>query len=192
MSGIADYFEGHAPWAVEKAAYRDMLLEAGLEETWKWSQPCYVHAGGNVAIIAAMKESCGLSFFKGVLLDDPDGLLVAPGENSRSGRWFKATSVEEIVAAKDGLKRLIAQAMQNEAEGRTVDFAKDDLVYPDELIAALDADSAFNTAWYGLTPGRQRGYVLHFAGARKAETREARIEKYRERILNGLGMHDRP
>lgn len=178
-------------WPAELRALRAILSDSPLTETFKWRQPCYTFENGNVAILWNMKESCGLSFFKGVLLDDPEGVLVAPGENSRSARVFKATSVSEIDDRRSVLEGFIRQAMEIEKAGRKVDLPKNDLDYPQELTDRLGADPELKAAFESLTPGRRRGYVLHFSQAKQSATRASRIEKRRERILAGKGMHDR-
>ena len=131
------------------------------------------------------------NFFKGALLDDPAGILDLPGPNSRAARVARFGSVAEVEARRDVLLDTIARAAENERQGLQVDLPKDDLDYPDELIEALDTDPALREAFEALTPGRQRGWVLHFSGAKKSETRTGRIEKAVPAILAGKGMHDR-
>ncbi|ETX14884.1 hypothetical protein OCH239_21275 [Roseivivax halodurans JCM 10272] len=188
---IDRYLAKDRPWRAELLALRALLLSEGLSETLKWRSPCYVAHGGNVAMADGMKDCAVVSFFKGVLLEDPEGLLVSPGPNSRSARFYKATSVAQIEADAEKLRALIRQAVENEGAGRKVDLPADDLSLPEELEAALDADPELAEAWQALTPGRRRGYVVHIGGAKQAATRTARIEKHRPRILAGLGMHDR-
>ncbi|WP_102223818.1 YdeI/OmpD-associated family protein [Acidimangrovimonas sediminis] len=188
---VEAFFAKEAPWKAELAALRRILCDCPLHETFKWRGPCYVAHGGNVATLWRMKDRCGLGFFKGVLLEDPGGLLVPPGDNSRSVRVANFTSVAAIDAATGALRALLDAAIRVEAEGRRVAMPKDDLAYPGELTAALDADPALAEAFAALTPGRQRGWVLHVAGAKQAKTRESRIAAAAPRILAGKGMHDR-
>jgi len=179
-------------WHEERKALRDIVLGCGLVETVKWAKLCYTWDGGNVAIIYGMKDYCGLGFFKGALLKDAEGLLVPPGEHSQAMRLIHATSVSEIAALRGVIETYVREAVEIEKSGRQVEFAeKDRLVYPDELEAAFDADPDLRAAFEALTPGRQRGYVLHFSGAKKPETRESRIRKAAPDILAGKGMHDR-
>lgn len=178
-------------WQDEMAALRRILLASPVTEAFKWRAPVYTAHGGNVAILWNFKAHCALGFFKGVLLEDPQGLLVAPGENSRSARMIPFTSVAEIEAREADLKEYIAQAVANEKAGLKVDFPKDDLEMPEELWARLEADPDLKAAFDALTPGRQRGYILQISGARQSSTREARIDKWTPRILDGKGMHDR-
>nr|WP_246717437.1 YdeI/OmpD-associated family protein [Oricola nitratireducens] len=173
------------------AALRTILLACPLTEDFKWRSPVYTAHGGNVATVWGLKDNAALSFFKGVLLRDPEGILLAPGENSRSVRMVKFTGLAEIAAMEAVLKDYIREAVENEKAGRKVDFPKDDLDYPEELVDRLDGDPDFRTAFEALTPGRQRGWVLHFSGAKQSATRASRIEKAAPRILAGRGMHDR-
>ena len=126
-----------------------------------------------------------------MLLKDPKGILEAPGENSRSSRMVNFTSLAEVQKAAPILRDYIAEAIGIEKQGLTVDLPKDDLDYPEELVAKLDGDDAFRTAFEALTPGRRRGWVLHFSTAKQAATRAGRIEKAAPKILQGKGMQDR-
>ena len=181
------------PWRDEIAELRRIVLECGLTEEVKWGAPCFTADGGNVVIIGVLNDYCCLSFFKGVLLKDPEGILQAPGENSRSGRLIPFTAVDQILAQEATLKAYVDEAAGLERAGATVDFAKDreDLPVPAELQARFDDDPAFKAAFEALTPGRRRGWILHFSGAKQSATRASRIEKAAPRILDGKGMHDR-
>lgn len=178
-------------WAAELAALRQILLDTPLDETFKWRGPCYTFGGVNVIMLWGMKESCGLSFFKGVLLKDPEGMLVAPGENSRAVRMAKFTGLAGIEAAASALKACILEAIGLERAGAKVHLREDDFDLPEELAARLDDDPALKDAWEVLTPGRRRGWVLHFAQPKQPKTRTARIGKAAPRILEGKGTHDR-
>ena len=181
------------PWRDEIAELRRIVLECGLTEEVKWGAPCFTADGGNVVIIGVLNHYCCLSFFKGVLLKDPEGILQAPGENSRSGRLIPFTAVDQILAQEATLKAYVDEAAGLERAGATVDFAKDreDLPVPAELQARFDEDPALRAAFEALTPGRRRGWILHFSGAKQSATRASRIEKAAPRILAGKGMHDR-
>ena len=181
------------PWWDEIAELRRIVLECGLTEEVKWGAPCFTADGGNVVIIGVLNHYCCLSFFKGVLLKDPEGILRAPGENSRSGRLIPFTAVDQILAQETTLKAYVDEAAGLERAGATVDFAKDreDLPVPAELQARFDEDPALRAAFEALTPGRRRGWILHFSGAKQSATRASRIEKAAPRILDGKGMHDR-
>ena len=149
-----------------------------------------IRDSGNIAIIGGMRECAFVSFLKGALLTDPQRVLVPPGDNSRSARMMKFQTVAEIEAQADVIRALVAEAVENEAKGLKIAFEKDDLDYPPELEAALDEDPALAEAFEGLTPGRRRGWVLHFSGAKQSKTVTARIGKAAEKIMQGKGMHD--
>lgn len=185
------FFAGQTDWRAELLALRAILLDSDLTEDFKWSSPVYTLGGGNVAILWGFRDRATIGFLKGVLLSDPDALLTAPGQNSRSSRVANFTDTAGIAQAEPALRDLIAQAIRLEREGRMVDLPKDDLTYPDELIDRLDADPDFRTAFEALTPGRRRGWVLHFGAAKQAATRAGRIDKATPRIFAGKGMHDR-
>ena len=190
-SKLESFFASAKNWPGELQALRSILLDCGLTEEFKWRGPCYTAHGGNIAILWDFKEGATLGFIKGVLLEDPHGLLGAHGQNSRSMRVIKLRSLDDLAAREDTIRGLIAAAMQAEKSGLKVELADDDFDCPDELVAALDEDEALAHAWEALTPGRRRGYVLHFSQAKQPATRSARILKSRDRILQGKGMHDR-
>ncbi len=185
------FYDRAETWADEMRALRAILLGSPLDEGFKWRQPVYMWKGANLALVGAFKADCVLSFFKGVLLTDPKGLLAPPGENSRSARVARFTSVEDIEAAAPGLRALIDEAIRLESEGATVDLPKDDLEAPSELVDALDGDEPLREAFEALTPGRRRSWILHLNGAKQSATRTARIAKARDRILAGKGLNDR-
>lgn len=188
---VETFYAEATRWRQELAALRAILRDSPLSETFKWRSPCYTFEGGNVATVWGLKAACALSFFKGVLLKDPEQILVAPGENSRSVRLAKFTCLPDIVALEDVLKAYVREAIELERAGRKVAFAKDDLPAPPELRDRMAGDPAFKAAFEALTPGRRRGYLLHFSQARQSATRAARIEKCLPRILDGKGLHDR-
>jgi uncharacterized protein YdeI (YjbR/CyaY-like superfamily) len=176
-------------WRGEIQKIRSILLECGLDEALKWGKPCFQFEGKNIAIIQPFKEHCSLMFFKGALLEDNHRLLRSQGENTQSA--LRLEFVSEAQIKKSVLKSYVKQAIEVEKAGRKVDFkAKRQLELPDELTEILQRDRRLATAFDALTPGRQRGYVLYFMGAKKSPTRTARIEKCRPKILAGLGFHD--
>lgn len=177
-------------WQGEIQKIRSILLECGLDEELKWGKPCFQIDGKNIAIIQPFKEHCSLMFFKGALLEDPHGLLRSQGENTQSALRLEFASEAQIKKAV--LKSYVKQAIEVERSGRKVDFkAKRQLELPDELTEVLQRDRRLAKAFDALTPGRQRGYVLHFMGAKKSETRRARIEKCIPKILAGVGFQER-
>lgn len=185
-----DYFAPDRRWSDAARAFRAILLDCGLEETIKWGKPTYVSEDGNICILQNFSDFLALLFFKGALLDDPEGILKSQGENTRSALRVEAVSAAEVRAMDGAIRALVAQAKDVAARGLVLDKAAPE-PFCDELVDALDADPELREAFEGLTPGRQRGYNLHFSGAKKSETRAARIDKHRPRILAGKGMHDR-
>jgi uncharacterized protein YdeI (YjbR/CyaY-like superfamily) len=176
-------------WRGEIQKIRSVLLECGLDEDLKWGKPCFHLDGKNIAIIQPFKAHCALLFFKGALLEDNHGLLRSQGENTQSA--LRLEFVSEAQIKKTVLKSYVKQAIEVENAGRKVDFkAKRQLELPDELSEILQRDDRLAKAFDALTPGRQRGYVLYFMGAKKSETRTARINKLTPKILAGLGFHD--
>lgn len=180
------------PWQAELREVRRILLDTELTEELKWGFPCYTFQGGNVVILSSFKDNCTLSFFKGVLLQDSERILVQPGENSQAGRVIRFTSVDEILALEAVLKAYVAEAIEVEKAGLKVEYQDTSAFeFPDELLKMFADDPAFAAAFEALTPGRQRGYLLHFSSAKQSQTRVRRIEKYMPRIFEGKGLHDR-
>ena len=190
---VAEYIEGMRAWRAELEAMRPLLLGAGLHEEFKWRKPCYTHQGANVVIFQPFKELCALLFFKGALLQDPGGALKEQGANTHSGLRLEFRSVADVTAASGTIAALVQDAIRVERAGLSVPqrASTDDEPYPEELHLVLDADAALRDAWERLTPGRRRGWLLHFNAAKQSRTRVARIERAAPRILEGFGMHDR-
>jgi uncharacterized protein YdeI (YjbR/CyaY-like superfamily) len=179
-------------WPMELKHLRQIVLACGLEEELKWGVPCYTYKSANVAIVSAFKEYCSLSFFKGALLKDTEGLLVKPGENSQAARLFKFTNVKQIQEIEDHIKAYIYEAIEVEKAGLKVDFRqKDDLEYPEELKQMFNSYPALSEAFEALTPGRKRGYIIHFTQPKQSATRTSRIEKCIAKIMEGKGFFDR-
>lgn len=188
---VEAFFAKAGKWHEELRTLRAVLRDSPLTEEFKWRSPCYTFANANVATVWGFKEHCALSFFKGVLLKDSKGILVAPGENSRSVRLVKFTSVPQIDGMAEILKAYIREAIELEKAGRKVEFRKDDLERPKELLDRLEEDPDLKVAFEALTPGRQRGYILHFSRPKQSATRASRIERCASRILAGKGLNDR-
>jgi uncharacterized protein YdeI (YjbR/CyaY-like superfamily) len=178
-------------WPQALALLRRILLDCGLHETSKWGVACYTIQNRNVVILAAFKEYCALSFFKGALLADAEGILDKPGEHTQAGRLIRFTDPRAITEMEAILKAYIFEAIEVEKAGLKVTFQKgSESVFPDELLQTMDDDPAFKAAFEALTPGRQRGYMLYFSGAKQSQTRISRIEKCKPQIFNGKGMQD--
>jgi uncharacterized protein YdeI (YjbR/CyaY-like superfamily) len=184
------YIQRSEKWPEEMIDLRAILLGCGLIEEIKWGKPCYSHGGRNIVILQEMKEFLALMFFKGALLDDPEGVLEEQGPNSRSARRMQFTSVEDVARLADTVKSYVEEAIEVEEAGLEMGPAPE-LFLVEELQVRLDNDPVFKTAFEALTRGRQREYNLYFSDAKQAKTREARVEKYAERILDGKGFRDR-
>ncbi|SLN43823.1 YdeI/OmpD-associated family protein [Roseisalinus antarcticus] len=179
-------------WHEERKRIRAIALDCGLVETVKWAKLCYMAEGANVAIFFGLKACCGLGFFKGALMSDPEGHLHRQGPNSQAVRMLRYASLAEVDAGAEVLRGFIGQAVALEKAGAKVAFPqKNSLDYPPELLAAFEEDPALQEAFEALTPGRRRGYVLHMSGAKQSKTRTARIDRCRARILRGKGLNDR-
>jgi len=188
---VDDFINNATKWQPEIKQLRQLPLDCGLTEEFKWRMPCYCFQGNNVVLIGNFKEYCTLSFFKGILLQDSNSLLSKPGENSQSMRFFKFTNLEEIIEQQSIIKAYIYEAIEIEKAGLKVIFKSNtELELVKELQIALDKNPQLKTAFEALTPGRQRAYNLHFSEAKQSKTRETRIEKYTQRILNGKGIND--
>lgn len=191
MANEVSHYLAHAAQPQLLQQLRELIQIHQLEESLKWRTPCYHIGKTNVFLLGATDEGAVLSFLNGSLLDDPDQLLQSAGPNSRGVRLIRFSSPLELDSCKAKLVDLIESAVQTAKSGKRVDYSSDrDLPYPDELTDLLDADPAFAESWQKLTPGRQRGYLIHFNGAKQAATRVNRIEKYRDRIDQGKGMLD--
>lgn len=190
FESVDGYLAASEQWPKEVAALRDVLLGCGLGETVKWGKPCYTHDGSNIVLVQEFKEFVALLFFKGALLDDPDDFLEDQGPNTRSARRMCFASVDEVTRSAGTIEAYVAQAVEAEESGAEVGPPLG-LELVDELQDRLDQDPALAEAFHALTPGRQRGYNLHIAGAKQSKTRIARIEKHAPRILQGKGLHDR-
>ena len=187
---VDHYLRNAVGWPDEIGALRPILLGCGLGETVKWNKPCYVDEGSNIAIIQEMKAFLALMFFKGALLDDPDGVLQEQGPNSRSARRMTFTSVGDVHRLESSIVGLVRQAVAVERAGLAAPTPP-----PLELVAELrerlDADPHLAAAFDRLTPGRQRQYHLHIAGAKQSTTRRSRVDACIAQILAGKGLRDR-
>jgi uncharacterized protein YdeI (YjbR/CyaY-like superfamily) len=192
-SAVDSYFRTLKPWGSEIKKLREIVLENALEEDLKWGKPCYGLNGRNVVILVPFKPHCAVLFCKGALLKDPQGVLIQPTENTQAARQFRFTSTADITKKESILRRLLHEAIAVEKAGLEVTY-KDisEQAVPQEFQAKLKASPALNKAFAALTPGRRRAYLMHFAAAKQAVTRKARIEKCVPAILKGIGLNDRP
>ena len=186
---VDEFLSRAKTWQGEMKKLRTILVKCGLEEELKWGKPCFMFEGANIAIIQPFKEHCSLMFFKGSLLDDSHGLLRSQGANTQSALRLEFTSEAQVKKAV--VKSYVKQAIEVEKAGLSVDFkAKRELEFPEELTKILKKDRQLAKAFQALTPGRQRGYIMHFTSAKQSQTRTARIEKCIPKILAGMGMND--
>jgi uncharacterized protein YdeI (YjbR/CyaY-like superfamily) len=178
-------------WSPEYAALRRLCLASGLDEGLKWGQACYDLNGRNVVLIHGFKNYCALLFMKGALLKDPKGILVQQTKNVQAARQIRFASLADLDKQKATVKAYIREAIAVEKSGAKVKMkgvAQFDV--PEEFQKRLDDDPQLAAAFHALTPGRQKGYLLHFAGAKQSATRTARVDKHAPRILKGLGLDD--
>lgn len=178
-------------WKEEFAELRSIALECELTEELKWGVPCYTFQNTNIVLIHGFKAYCAMLFIQGALLEDSKNILIQQTENVQSARQVRFTSLGEITGMKAVLKDYIQEAIEVQKAGLKVDFkTTKEFAVPDEFQVKLDTMPALKTAFEALTPGRQRGYLLHFSSAKQSKTREARIEKSMPKILEGKGLDD--
>jgi uncharacterized protein YdeI (YjbR/CyaY-like superfamily) len=186
------YLSKAKKWQQEMTKLRMIILDCQLTEELKWGKPCYIYQKSNIVLIVGFKEYCALIFCKGALLKDASSILIKPGENTQAGRQIRFTNVREIVEMEPILRAYICEAIEAQKAGLEVNFkAITELIYPDELQKKLEENPRLKAAFEALTPGRQRAYNLYFSAPKQSKTRESRIEKCRQRILNGKGLNDR-
>lgn len=170
---------------------RRILLDTGLTEERKWGVPCYTADGKNVILIGSFLDYVVISFLKGGLMSDPHNVLQKSGPNSHIGRIIRFTDIETLINMESVIHEYVREAVEVERKGLTLEREAVPESVPDELRAAFEADPTFEAAFYALTPGRQRSYLIHIGQAKGSETRIRRIEKHIDRIFAGLGMHDK-
>lgn len=185
------YFNKADKWQEEIELLRTIALDCGLNEELKWGCPCYTFHKSNIVLIHTFKEYCAFLFFKGALLNNADGILIQQTENVQAARQARFTNVQQITELDATLKAYIYEAIEVEKAGLQVELKKTtEFKMAEEFQTKLDESPALKSAFEALTPGRQRGYLLHFSQAKQSKTREARIEKSIERIFDGKGLED--
>lgn len=179
-------------WQAEYGLLREIALACPLDEDLKWGKPCYAYNKGNVVLIHGFKEYCALLFMKGALLQDAEGILVQQTENVQSARQIRFTSAYQIAAMAPTIKAYILEAIEVEKAGLKVEMKKHaEYAVPEELQEKMDENPMLKAAFEGLTPGRQRAYLMHFSQPKQSKTRAARVEKWTPMILDGRGLNDR-
>lgn len=192
MEKVDRYIDKIKSWKEETILLREICLECGLDEDFKWMHPCYTFQGKNIVLIHGFKEYCALLFHKGALLNDTENILVQQTENVQSARQMRFTDKTQINDLKGVVKAYIFEAIEVEKAGLEVKMKKtSEYEMPEELEQEFDNDLDFKTAFYNLTPGRQRGYLLYFSDAKQSKTRSSRIEKAKPKIFDGKGHNER-
>ncbi|WP_289037687.1 DUF1801 domain-containing protein [uncultured Zobellia sp.] len=188
---VDEFLNGLGRWQEELKRLHELILDCGLAEDFKWNHPCYTYKGKNIVLIHGFKNYCALLFNKGALLQDTAQILIQQTEHTRSARQIRFTNVVEIENQKTIIKQYILEAVEVEKLGLKLKVKKvTDFETPDELIEKFKENPEFEKAFKKLTPGRQKGYLLHFSKAKQATTRIARIEKNTDRIFEGYGLND--
>ena len=188
---VDKYLSKTKKWQKEFQKLRMIVLDCQLTEELKWGKPCYTFQKSNIVIIQGFKEYCALLFCKGALLKDANGILIQQTENVQAARQIRFTNVREIVEMEPILKAYIHEAFEVEKAGLEVNYKKtSDFIIPEEFKNKLDEIPALKTAFAALTPGRQRGYILYFSAPKQSKTRESRVKKCMQQILNGKGLDD--
>lgn len=192
MNPKVDFFFNKAStWQKEYNILRTIVLDCGLAEVLKWGVPCYTFQKSNIVLIHGFKEYCALLFHKGALLQDSNGVLIQQTENVQAARQIRFTNVREIVAMEATLKAYIFEAIEVEKAGLKLEFKKtSEFNMPEEFQMKLNENPVLKAAFESLTPGRQRGYLLHFSQPRQSKTRQSRVEKSVQHILDGKGLND--
>jgi uncharacterized protein YdeI (YjbR/CyaY-like superfamily) len=185
------FFDKYARWQKEYEKLRKIALDCGLDEKLKWGCPCYTFQEANIVLIHGFKDYCAYLFFKGALLNDPEGILIQQTKNVQSARQIRFTNVKDITKMERIIKAYIFEAIEVEKAGLKVKFKKtSDFKIPEEFQSKLDKLPALKKAFTALTPGRQRAYIFYFSQAKQSKTREERVKKYMKQILAGKGLDD--
>jgi uncharacterized protein YdeI (YjbR/CyaY-like superfamily) len=186
------YFTKAKQWKEESERLRAIILDCGLDEELKWGKPCYAFEGSNIVLLHGFKEYCAILFMKGALLKNSKKILVQQTENVQAARQIRFKNLQEIVALEPAIKAYVKEAIEVEKAGVEMPLKKtSEFKMAEEFRKKLEENAALKKAFEALTPGRQRGYLLYFSGAKQSATREARVEKCTPQILKGKGLDDR-
>ncbi|MEC0282858.1 YdeI/OmpD-associated family protein [Terribacillus saccharophilus] len=189
---VDEFLSKAKQWKDEFISLRNIILDCELTEDFKWKHPCYTLEGKNIVLIHGFKDYCALLFHKGALLKDTNQILIQQTENVQAARQLRFKSVKEIDEMKTTIKAYIQEAIEIEKAGLKVDLKEHtEYIIPEELHNKFEETPALKTAFEALTPGRQRAYIFYFSQAKQSKTRETRIEKYKQQILDGKGLNDR-
>jgi uncharacterized protein YdeI (YjbR/CyaY-like superfamily) len=186
------YFNEAKNWREELEVLRVIVLDSQLTEELKWGVPTYTLDNSNIVLIHVFKAYCALLLFKGALLKDPNGILIQQTKNVQSARQIRFTDAREIRGLRPVIKAYLAEAIEVEKSGLVVVLKPTtEFGVPEELQDQFDEIPEFKTAFEALTPGRQRGYLLHFSQPKQSKTRVSRIENSMQKIFDGKGLDDR-
>lgn len=190
---VEHFFEKAGKWQKEFNLLREIVGENKLlEEEYKWMHPCYTFKGKNIVLIHGFKHYCALLFYKGALMQNAEGFLIQQTKNVQAARQLRFTDIGQIIELRPVITKYIKEALEIEKSGKKVEMKKAaDYPVPDEFQRVLAEDEALNNAFYALTPGRQKGYLFYFNQPKQSKTRETRIEKYYQQILDGKGIDDK-
>ncbi|MBC2104570.1 YdeI/OmpD-associated family protein [Listeria booriae] len=189
---VEEYVNKAKKWQAEYKQLRAYALDCDLSEDIKWKHPCFMYEDNNIVLAHGFKEYCALLFMKGALMKDPNDILVQQTANVQSARQIRFKNLEEIIEMEDIIKAYIKEAIEVEKSGAQVAFKKEEeFPVPEELDQKFAEMPALKEAFEKLTPGRQRAYLLYFAAPKQSKTRVSRIDKYTDRILDGIGLNDR-
>jgi len=188
---VDEYIRNSKKWRDEFTKLREIILEAPLSEDFKWKVPCYTYEGSNVVMIHGFKEYCAILFVKGSLLKDPENVIIQQTVNVQAARQVRFTNINEVESLAPILREYVLEAIEIEKSGAAVDYKKNtDFDIPAELQSKFEEMPLLKTAFSELTPGRQRGYILHFSQPKQSKTRVARIENSMQKIMEGKGLND--
>ncbi|PTK92546.1 YdeI/OmpD-associated family protein [Staphylococcus gallinarum] len=191
-SKVDAFIEKLNQWQDEFKMLRRWIQETELDEDYKWMHPCYTLNNKNVVIIQDFKHYCALLFEKGAIMEDPYQTLIQQTKNVQAARQLRFESLEEISKREEEIKWYLAEAIRIEKSGKKVPMkSTEEYEMPEELSNKFESMPALKEAFYKLTPGRQRQYMYHIGQAKRAATREQRVEKYVDHILNGKGLNDK-
>lgn len=188
---VEDFLSSSEKWAEEFGKLRAIILDCPVTEELKWGQPCYTWQNSNIVLIHGFKEYCALLFFKGALMNDPEGILIQQTKNVQGARQVRFTNLKEITKLAPVLKSYVYEAIEIEKAGLKVKLKESaEFEMAEEFRVQLNKNAKLKKAFEALTPGRQRGYLLYFSSAKQSKTRAERVEKYTKHILNGKGLND--
>lgn len=191
INSVEEYIESNAHFREALILLREIINSTELEETLKWSAPVYSLNGKNVLGLGAFKNHFGIWFFNGVFLKDEKQLLSAAQEKTKALRQMRFESISEI--DKHTVLTYVKEAIENQKLGKELKPEKKGktVIVPKELKDAFKNDTLLNDSFQNLTPFKQREYAEYIDTAKRAETKQARLEKIIPMIFKGIGLNDK-